>query len=129
MYFGVHTKPESMKKSITLAAIVACFALGNAKAQTINGIKLADLKEEYLEVEAFRQAFSEKIFIWLEYGQKSKNRETSTVKDERGRNLEYNSVIDFVNKMKAYGYELFQVYAVNSTANSSASKYILKRKD
>lgn len=118
-----------MKKSIILAAFVACFALVNAKAQTVNGVKLADIKEEYIEFGTFRQALGEKIFIWLEYGQKTvNNRQNVIVKDENGKNLECNSGIEFVNKMRDYGYELFQAYAVNSGENSSSSKYILKRK-
>lgn len=118
-----------MKPSIILAAFVACFAFVNAKAQTINGVKLADIKEEYIEFSTFKQTLGEKTFIWLEYGQKTiNNRQNVIVKDESGKNLECNSAIDFMNKMKDYGYELFQAYAVNSGENASTPRYILKRK-
>ncbi|WP_199118578.1 hypothetical protein [Pedobacter sp. ASV28] len=119
-----------MKRTILLATMFACFAFGKASAQTINGVNLADLKEEYIEFHAFKQSFGGKMLIWLEYGQKvHDDRQAAIVKDERGKNMEFNSAVDFINKMKAYGYELLQAHTVSSREDNVTKYYILKRKN
>lgn len=118
-----------MKRLILVLAIASYFGLSNVKAQTVNDVKLSDLKEEYLEVNEYRKFLGEKIFISLDYGQKkdANNFRETVIRNKKGDYLEYTSVIDFVNKMKPYGYELFQVYVL-STSENAIPKYILKRK-
>jgi hypothetical protein len=119
-----------MKRTILLAAMFACFAIGKASAQTVNGVKISDLKVPYLEFFAYKQSFSSKMLVWLEYGQKVVNdRHAAIVKDDNGKNMEFNSAIDFLNKMKEYGYELFDAYAVYSPDDNVNKYYVLKRKD
>ncbi len=116
-----------MKRLILLLAIASCFGLSKVKAQTVNDVKLSDLKEEYLEVSEYRKFLGEKIFISLDYGQK-KNKYNSrelVIKDENGDYLEYASVIEFINKMKTHGYELFQAYSL-TTGENARLMYILK---
>jgi len=36
--------------------------------------------------------------------------------------------MDFLNKVKSYGYELFQVFSEQTGADSSRPVYVLKRK-
>lgn len=119
-----------MKRTILLATMFACFAFGKASAQTINGVKLSDLKESYLEFNVFKQTMSSKLFVWLEYGQKVNNdRQAAIVKDDNGKNLEVSSAMDFIKRMKEYGYELFQAYAVAEGSDSVSKFYVLKLKD
>lgn len=119
-----------MKRTILLAAMLACFAYGKVSAQTINGVKLSELKEPVLELRAFKQDFGSKVLVQLEYGQRVINeRQASLVKDENGKNMEFNSALDFVNRMKVYGYELFTAYAVAYRDNTVDKFYVLKRKD
>lgn len=119
-----------MKTTILLAALFFCLFYGNASAQTINGVKLSELKEPYLELRAFRQDFGSKVLVQLEYGQKVVNdRQASLVKDENGKNMEFNSALDFVNRMKAYGYELFTAYGVTYRDDTIHKFYVLKLKE
>lgn len=117
-----------MKKMLTLATLVACFALHEAKAQNVNGVRLSDIHADYIELSAEEQVFSRKIYVVFHYGQKSTNRADDLVKDDNGKNMEFNAVLELVNKMKNYGYELFQAYAEQYGKESSITKYILKRK-
>lgn len=119
-----------MKRTFLLAAVLACFTYAKVSAQTINGIKLSDLKEPVLELRAFKQDFGSKVLVQLEYGQRVINeRQASLVKDENGKNMEFNSALDFVNKMKYYGYELFTAYGVTLRDDTILKYYVLKRKD
>lgn len=105
----------------------ACFAYGKISAQTVNGVKLADLKEEYIEVSTFERSFSEKQYIFLEYGQKVRdNFDAGVVMDESRKPMPFNSLIEFVNQMKAYGYEIAQTYAIYN-GDRTKKFFILKR--
>ncbi|MES2651432.1 MAG: hypothetical protein V4663_06820 [Bacteroidota bacterium] len=113
-----------MKRLILSLAIASGFVFSKVKAQTVNDVKLSDLKEEYLEVTGGNGI--NEVLIYLEYGQKP-TFSKRLVKDDNGKGLAYSSVIEFINKMKTHGYELFQVYALME-GGSTAPKYILKRK-
>jgi hypothetical protein len=116
-----------MKKLIlSIALAIACFAY-DAKAQMVNGIRLTEIKSDYIEIRAVRKSFSEKVFISLEYGQKVFDLSVNTyIKDDNRKDLEFNSLIDAVNKLKSYGYELFQVYTIQDDSTNNR-RYVLKR--
>lgn len=116
-----------MKKSILMLAIASCIGLSRLSAQTVNQVKLSDLKEEYLLIgEDVRLG---RTFISIDYGQKrtTSSEKEMMVKDSMGNNFEFNSTIDFFNRMKKNGYELFQVYTPAWRGDTTV-KYILKRK-
>jgi len=113
---------------ILFAVLLASFA-GMASAQTVNSVKLSDLKEEYLEVSIFERTFSKKQFVFLEYGQNVREDfDAGIVKDEGGKPLPFNSLIDFVNQMKKHGYEVSKTYAVRHRDDRVDKFFILKRK-
>lgn len=117
-----------MKKLLISAAAVACFALSDAKAQTVNGIRLSEIKTDYIEVSAVRSDFADKLWIKVEYGQKVSELNDACIKDDNGKRLEFKSAIDGVNKMKSYGYELFNVYTTQVDTSSNKPVYVLKKK-
>jgi len=117
-----------MKKITSLATVVACFALFSAKAQNVNGVRLSDIHSDYIEVKGYARPFSNKVVISLEYGQVVEDFNTVVIKDDAGKRMEFNSVIDFVNKFKNYGYEPFQVYSEQDGKDSGRSVYLMKRK-
>lgn len=129
VFCSTHKRTNSMKKSIILAALVACLAWSNAKAQKVKDVQLSDIRSEYIELSEVRRVFSEKIWISLEYGQKVIDvNEDSYIRDDKHKELEFNSALDAVNKMTSYGYELFLVYVKNYGDNGSRKYYVLKRK-
>jgi len=119
-----------MKKLIVSTALaVCCFGVSSVKAQTVNNVRLSELKAEYIELRAIGRAFTDKIIISLEYGQKVIDLSLNTfVKDDNRKNLEFNSALDGVNKIKNYGYELFQVYTTQEGNKTADKIYVLKRK-
>ncbi|WP_145857628.1 hypothetical protein [Pedobacter suwonensis] len=117
-----------MKKLTLAAAIVAGFGLFNAKAQNVNGMKLTDIHVDYIQIRSVKSLLADKQWIALEYGQKIGDYSELYIRDDDGKKLEFNSAIDGVNKMKAYGYELFSVYAEQIDKDSNRPVYVLKRK-
>ncbi|WP_293742782.1 hypothetical protein [uncultured Pedobacter sp.] len=71
---------------------------------------------------------ADKQWIALEYGQKAGDVSELYIRDDDGKKLEFNSALDAVNKMKAYGYELFSVYMEQIDKDSNRPVYVLKRK-
>ncbi|WP_379085924.1 hypothetical protein [Pedobacter sp. UC225_65] len=59
-----------MKKSIILAALVACLAWSNAKAQKVKDVPLSDIRSEYIEISEVRRAFSERSGSALNMGRR-----------------------------------------------------------
>lgn len=117
-----------MKKLLIASALAACFATSIAKAQTVSGLRLSELKTDYIQFKPISRTFSEKVFIAVDYGQNVQYVEDSFIKDDDGKRMEFKSAMDFLNKVKSYGYELFQVFSEQNGADSSRPVYVLKRK-
>lgn len=116
-----------MKKIITLATIVACFALSDAKAQNVNGVRLSDIHVDYIELRAVYNR-SDTYIAKLDFGQKIKRDKDLNIRDDDGNDLLFNSSVDCINKLKGYGYELFQTYVSLVGKETTRPVYILKRK-
>ena len=122
-------KPKRMKKLIVFSAIAVCLAFTEVKAQTVNGVRLSEIRAEYIEISEFRRYLGEKTFIYLEYGQKIEfSRTDAVIKDDDGKDLEFNSLIDCLNKLRNYGYELFEAYTLKYDESNPVKYYILKKK-
>ena len=78
-------------------------------AQTINGIPIQDLDVEYLQIIGTSKYMSSKVKVSIDIGQRTKlmssNNDTARLKDKNGEVLVFNSIIDALNFMAAYGYE------------------------
>jgi len=116
-----------MKKLLIAAALASCFGLSNAKSQTVNGLRLSEIRADYIQLRGNKRTFSDKFQIGLEYGQNTQNEENIYIKDDKGKKMEFESTLEFVNKMKNYNYELFQVFSERD-GDSSITVYVLKRK-
>jgi len=117
-----------MKKLLILVAAVACLGLFRARAQHVNGMKLADIHVDYIQIRAVKIFLADKQWIALEYGQKVGDNSEMYIRDDNDKRIEFNSAIDGVNKMKNYGYELFSVYTEQIDQSSNRPVYVMKRK-
>jgi hypothetical protein len=126
--FLVYTqKTNKMKKLTLFAAAAACFAFSQLKAQNVNGVRLSDIHSEYIELKPVYNG-SDTYISLLDYGQKIKREKELIVKDDNNKELLFNSAMDCVNKLKNYGYDLFQTYSVQNGKESSQKIYVLKKK-
>lgn len=126
--FLVYTqKTNKMKKLTLFAAAAACLAFSQLKAQNVNGVRLSDIHSEYIELKPVYNG-SDTYVSLLDYGQKIKREKELIVKDDNNKELLFNSAMDCVNKLKNYGYDLFQAYSVQNGKESSQKIYVLKRK-
>jgi hypothetical protein len=110
-------------KKITVLVSLSFFLSVTAFCQTVNGIPVSELQSnsEYIRIIERPVLLSQKIKIDIEYGQpeKSKNIE---VTDSTGFPVQFNSIIEVLNLMSKYGYELVH-------SNDTTSTYLMRRKE
>jgi hypothetical protein len=117
-----------MKKIILLAILAASsFTL---KAQTVNDTPIKDIDVDYVQIVGTTKAFSTKLTIQIDFGQRTKFFSTgkeTIVKDEDGKALDFNSMIDALNFMSKNGFEFVNAY-VMIVSNQYVYNYILRNK-
>ncbi len=116
-------------KKLLLTLIITISALA-AKSQTVNGISLDKIDATYIDIVEYRKFVSDKVNILLDYGQRSHilYNEEQFVKDENGKDMEFNSIIDALNFLSTYGFEYIDSY-VTVSKESSTCHFLLKQKE
>lgn len=115
-----------MNKRLLFTLAIFCFSI-SIKAQTVNGIPIADIQADYVQITGTERGLTSKLRINIDFGQKTRllNKDKQTViRDKNGKILDFNSFIDALNFMSENGYEFVDVYSVGTD-----SFYILKRKN
>jgi hypothetical protein len=112
-----------MKTFIIASLFLLSFFASNA--QTVNDIPLKDIKAEYVQIVGTTRFMSLKLTININYGQEPD--EESKVRDENGKKVIFNSMVDALNFMTKYGYEFVTAYAL-TVGNQNVYHFLLKRK-
>ncbi|GAB3750524.1 hypothetical protein [Spirosoma pomorum] len=122
-----------MRKAFFNLLLVFCFT--SSFGQSINGVSLKDINAQYVQIVATTKYAEQTALedIKIDFGQALKvAKKKMEIRDERGRLLQFTSMIDALNFMTANGYEFIQAYSVtnriNSSYNSNVHYYILRRK-
>ncbi|MCC9063355.1 hypothetical protein [Flavobacterium piscisymbiosum] len=117
-----------MKKLLLTLTLLFSFS---GFAQTINGIPIQDLDVEYLQIIGTSVYMSSKVKVSIDIGQRTKlmssNNDTARLKDKNGEVLVFNSIIDALNFMAAYGYEFIHSNIV-AEGGENVYYYLMKKK-
>lgn len=97
-------------------------------SQTVNGLELKDLDVNYLRIYGRANFTGTKMVVRFEFGQRvrffdSKNR---NVTDKDGKIITFNTMIDALNFISAYGYRLVQSY--NTISGSTVYYHYIMEK-
>ncbi|GAB0157077.1 hypothetical protein CHRYSEOSP005_23460 [Chryseobacterium sp. Alg-005] len=115
-----------MKKLIILSLIG--FA-SLSWAQTVNDVPIKDIDVDYVQIIGTGRSLSTKVDVEIDFGQETKSisfKNGTNIKDERGRNMKFNSMMDALNFMSANGYT-FQFAYTSNDEKDRAIYYILKK--
>ncbi len=114
-----------MKNAIFLLALFVALDL---QGQTVSKIKLSDIDAEYIKLIPFDR-ISNRVAIDVDFGQVDEtfNMKDRKLMDEEGNVREFNSIIQAINYVCGFGYELLNVYT-EGTIGSTYPYYILHRK-
>ena len=115
-----------MKKIIFIILIVLTSL---ANAQTVDDIKISDLKSEYIAVRFSPRLISSNIQIEINYGQSSdwlSSYKSSPVLDENKKNKNFNSIVSAINFLSDQGYML--ITSTTEVYNQQSTNYFFFRK-
>lgn len=109
------------------------FAFGSLflNAQTINDIPIKDIDVEYIQITGKSVPLTTKQDISIDFGQRSKyfRPKTNMIKDENGKTIDFNSMIDALNYMSNFGFELVSSHGLfNQNLNDRINYFILRKK-
>ena len=117
-----------MKKIILLLSVILTHAA--LKAQTVNDVPIKDIDVDYMQIIGTAKLFSTKLTIKIDFGQRTtlfaSGKET-IVKDENGKVMDFNSMIDALNFMSKNGFEFVNAY-VFTVNNENVYHYLLRNK-
>ena len=116
-------------KKLFILFLISLSAL--AFSQTVNDVPLKDIDVDYVQIIGTGRSLSTKVNVEIDFGQETKSisfKNGTNIKDERGRNVKFNSMMDALNFMSANGY-VFQFAYTTNNEKDEAVYYILKKKD
>jgi len=116
-------------KTIVITFLLAAFAMTDAFSQTVNNVPIKDINVEYIQIVGTSKLMSNKVTIEIDFGQENNywtNKDVQ-VKDENGKNVTFNSMIDALNFMSKQGYGFVQAYAI--TVNNQNVYHFLMKKE
>ena len=115
-----------MKKTL-LPTLLIAFAI-SLKAQTVNDVPIKDIDVEYVQIVGTSKPLSTKLTIQIDFGQRTKlfsSGQETIVKDENGKALDFNSMIDALNFMSKNGFDFVTAYAI-TVSNQNVYHYLLR---
>jgi hypothetical protein len=117
--------------STTSVLLLFFFSFSNLLAQSVNDIPIKDLDMEYVQIVGTAKMMSNKVKIEIDFGQENKlfsSSHDTMVKDENGKKMIFQSMIDALNFMYANGYEFASANAF-TIGNQNVYHFMLKKKD
>jgi hypothetical protein len=118
-----------MKNIILLTLCLTVFGLLNAYCQTVNDIPIKNIDVDYVQIVGTSKLMSNKVTIEIDFGQENKywSARDTQVKDENGKLVVFNSMIDALNFLSKNGYEFIDAYTI-TISNQNVYHYMLKKK-
>ena len=111
-------------KSLFLALLLTAAALHGQSQQLPAASAGTARTEEYCMLNV-RHKLNGKVNISIDYGQRQKLFSANIFRDEAGRPVEFNSVIDALNWLNSQGWEFVNAYG---DEGDEASHYIMRRR-
>ncbi|KAB1064079.1 hypothetical protein [Salibacter halophilus] len=122
-----------MKKLKTLLIVGILLFVGKTMtAQTIDGKPIDEIDAHYVVIKGATKALSPNFNIQILIGQAPeflKPSKETEVKDENGKEIEFNSITNALNFMAEHGYRLVDAYAASKDGSRTVHHYILSKKE
>lgn len=116
-------------KTILLTFVLTLSSFAYSFSQTVNDIPIKDIDVEYIQIVGTAKLMSNKVSIQIDFGQENSywSNKDAIVKDETGKKVEFNSMIDALNFMSKNGYKFVQAYTI-TVGNQNVYHYLMKKK-
>lgn len=114
-------------KKLFILSLIGCATF--SFAQTVNDVPIRAIDVDYVQIIGTGRSLSTKVNVEIDFGQETKSisfKNGTNIKDEKGRNMKFNSMMDALNFMSANGYSFQFAYTMNDDKDK-AIYYILKK--
>ena len=116
-----------MKKLVVIMMVfLPMLSLAQVNVDGIDINRLDHVK--YIELVSISRFLSNKVVISIDYGQAVRIGENQRIKDRKGKNRTFNSVIDALNFMDKNGWEYLNFYVLNNR-DANEIHYLLRKKE
>ena len=98
-------------------------------SQTVNGVPIADINTEYVQIVGTAKLLSQKVSIEIDFGQENKlfNARDTQFRNKDGKLVIFNSMIDALNFMSENGYDFVDAYTI-TISSQNVYHYLLKKR-
>jgi hypothetical protein len=116
-----------MKKLATTLALLLALGTAQAIAQTTPATPAtaSARTEEYCMILATQKFMSTKVTIAIDHGQERKYFADNRYKDEAGKVMAFNSVIDVLNYQNSQGWKFVNAYVI-TVSSQNVYHYVMK---
>jgi len=113
---------------VILGLLLYCQLFSQTTIDSINN------KASYCEIVGTQSFLSSKLTIVVDYGQNKGNfwaqlTNDSRLKDENGKPIKFNSMIDVLNMMHSEGWDFITAYTIGDAQHGYVYHWLLKRHD
>ena len=117
-----------MKKAILIFGLFF-LTLSKTFSQTVNDKSIKEIDVEYVQIVGTSKLMSTKLSIEIDFGQENKfwTAKDTQVKDENGKLMIFNSMIDALNFMSKSGYDFVNAYVI-TISSQNVYHYLLKKR-
>ncbi len=118
-----------MKKVNLLILFLLTLGISTSYAQTVNDKPIKEIDVEFVQIVGTSKLMSNKLTIEIDFGQENKfwSAKDTQVKDENGKLMVFNSMIDALNFMSKNGYNFINAHTV-TIGNQNVYHYLLQKK-
>lgn len=111
--------------------LIFLFALSfcSVYSQSVNGKPLTEIDTDYIMIVGTKKLLSSKVTVDIDFGQKTSFIElgkNTQIKDENGKPVEFNSMIDALNFFAKIGFEFVDAYVI-TTEGQNVYHWIVKK--
>ena len=117
-----------MKKTFFILLTIGLLGISNVYSQTVNDVLIKDIDVQYIQIVGTSQLLSNKVTIEIDFGQLNKvfSSKDTQVKDENGKLIKFNSMIDALNFFSKNGYKFVNAYAI-TIGSQNVYHYMMER--
>ena len=118
-----------MKKVNLSIIILLTLGIINSYSQTVNDKPIKEIDVEFVQIVGTSKLMSNKLTIEIDFGQENKfwSAKDTQVKDENGKLMVFNSMIDALNFMSKNGYDFINAHTI-TIGNQNVYHYLLQKR-
>jgi len=121
-----------MIRTVSITLLLIFGGVYQAFSQTVNDVPIKDIDVEFVQIVGTSKLLSTQLTIQIDFGQRTKlftSYKETVIRDEQGKPLVLNSMVDALNFMSQNGYDFLDAYALSISSSNVYHFLLQKRKE